>query len=56
MGECGYVPPQSHTRPFGLNRATTCTLQAEASLRVPLRIICIPFFNWIYAKGSERSP
>jgi MFS family permease len=27
---------------------------AEASLRVPLRIICIPLFNWIYAKGSER--
>ena len=26
---------------------------AEASLRVPLRIICIPLFNWIYAKGSE---
>ena len=22
--------------------------------RVPLRIICIPLFNWIYAKGSER--
>ena len=26
---------------------------AEASLRVPLRIICIPLFNWLYAKGSE---
>ena len=27
---------------------------ADASLRVPLRIVCIPLFNWIYAKGSER--
>ena len=27
---------------------------AEASLRVPLRIICIPLFNWIYAKVRER--
>ena len=26
---------------------------ADASLRVPLRIVCIPLFNWIYAKGSE---
>jgi hypothetical protein len=28
---------------------------AEASLRVPLRIVCIPLFNWIYAKGCERN-
>jgi hypothetical protein len=27
---------------------------ADASLRVPLRIVCIPLFNWIYAKGCER--
>jgi MFS family permease len=26
---------------------------AEASLRVPLRIVCIPLSNWLYAKGSE---
>ena len=40
-----------------LKKGVLCTkgeLQAaEASLRVPLRIICIPLFNWIYAKGSE---
>ena len=26
---------------------------AEASLRVPLRIICTPLLNWLYVKGCR---
>ena len=28
---------------------------AEASLRVPLRIVCIPLFNWLYIKGCKMN-
>ena len=44
-------PPQGGPRGAGQGELQA----ADASLRVPLRIICIPFFNWLCKRSRSLS-